>query len=431
MAYINQINPNQEQSLAQSNVLGEGTSGVAGGGGASATGTQQGASASTAGTPGQWVNVQDILQANPGGGSMKGQIQQSGQSMLEAGRAGVASAQKKAEEQLGQTQAQQYGGQNVFASPDYGQIKSGLNQQYQAQDFGNVFQADPNRQQAFAGLQNQDDPLGALVDFNRGNIDPAASYGQGAQSLDKLILSGDMPFVQNFGQNLAGQYQTDVVDPMEQQRAAAEAQSQQLAGNVAAERGKWSQGLTDFLGGQQQQAQSAYDQMLASEAANKAKMDEYSEQSQNVKDIYGKNYAGDIAPYMKYVDKLGQYYDYSGGTPTMAQANQQALGGQGIGQFNELAGLLYGSGGDQFSQLASGGPAAAPGSWNFNQDKFGADIKAAKARREAISAAKNKTAEAPAPSGTKKDEPTGLERVPYQVGKEAEKAWKGMLKPGK
>lgn len=372
MAYISQQDQNNLYSGQQS-VVGGGQSGVAGSGGSVAG--SQASTASTAGRPGQWTNVQDILSANPGGGSMKTAIKSAAEKSLEAGRENVQNASQQSSQQMEGIGAQRYQGQNVFENPDYGAIRSGLTQNYQAQDFSDTFRTDPNRQMAFSYLQNQEDPMSGLLNFNRSlNMNQNQAYSPGSQALDQLILSGDTPFVQNFGSNTYGQYQSDVLDPMSQGLSAANTRSQDLASDIAGERNKWSQGLTGFLTGESQAADQAYQQMQAEAQIRKQALDEQLERER-----YAMGQVSGFSEADRGLVNLNDYYNYTPSQLSRGAAAEQNLGTERVGRFNELANLLAGTGGQSFGQINPVGEVNL-GGWNFDKDKYAADIRAAKQR---------------------------------------------------
>ena len=82
MAYITDPTKKKQDPGQQGSVISEGGGGVAGSGAAAATAKTP----TTAGTAGQWTNIQDFFGAQKGAPGMTAAIQKTGQEQLQKGK---------------------------------------------------------------------------------------------------------------------------------------------------------------------------------------------------------------------------------------------------------------------------------------------------------------------------------------------------------
>jgi gamma-glutamylcyclotransferase (GGCT)/AIG2-like uncharacterized protein YtfP len=348
MAFIRR--PNEQQNTqTQNQMYSEGGAGVLGqqvySGG---TGPQQKTKAQA--SPSSWYNVQDFLGAN------QAAIPKYQESINQKAQDIIGSDAVKTQEAVGnisaveRPEAQQFDANKAWTGTQEF-LQGGLGQNYTAPDYTQWdVQANQNIQNLVPGS------TASVVDFY-GNTreQPRGQYTGGARRMDQLIVGSDPDFVESFGGDVKGQYESQVVNPLTEALTAAEEADLAKQAELEQARANWQTGLGGLLGEKQAAVQSEY------ERQQKAYQDLQKQgvapsllaalQKSGAKDWQSQFYQGQsLKDYFSNPDLAKKYGSLQGMTGNMQTAAQQYLGDQGISQFNLIESLLGAE--DPYEQIA-------------------------------------------------------------------------------
>ena len=299
MAFLSNKNNNDNNLLS-------GAGGIAGEG-MSVGGTPR----TAAGTSGGWYNIQDFLQANQQTPNVQTRIEQkAGQGLSEAKN--QLQSQQSGLSQLPTTEAYsndrlQSLRQGGIDPNETSQIRGFLDQSLGNKEAGTQSYERSSQEQLpdiknpYSNLQSGN--FDSIMNWYGGLEKPSADYTPGMQKMDEMLLRGSKDFSTDFPSKMKDQYQQEVVDPLQSQRAELDRRKSEASQNFSDEGKEWHQGISGFLGGE------------------KAKVNERLAQQQL--DLAEQNQ-------MKTQDIMGDYYNDLNFYNDMTGVNQLTQGGNTV-----------------------------------------------------------------------------------------------------
>jgi hypothetical protein len=352
MAFLrNQMLENQTKQGLGEGLLSGGESAVAGNAQSQAGTTGQKSKAQA--SPNAWYNVSDFLNANQKGGQkLQGTLQNQAQGLIDTDKS-KAQESVAGINSIARPEAVTYTDQAADTA-DEGTVNKGLQQDWlkpnTSYDYSS-YQIDPNKD--ITGMQ--EGSYGALTNFAKTAMPKRSNYSFGAQRMDEALLGKDPNFVQNFAKDTKANYQTSVLDPVANKIAEGQALDTSTDQALDTARGGWFSGLEGYLGGKQ----TAVNDTLAKQRSQYDAQRNRNIQEELYNAVNGietknalnnKNYL-DLRNYVN--QNAGNYSSFSGIDPNKETAAWQALGDQGVGRYNTLAGILGQNQGKAFDQMSS------------------------------------------------------------------------------
>lgn len=225
-----------------------------------------------AGKPGGWTNIQDYLNANRGDRTnintaktqTAGKIQE-----------GAKSIQEQKENVSPLPQAVQYSAEatnQALDKDDYGVFSQGLSQQPAVDQMRLI----PTAEQEIYGnapLESRVNEITNLdpTNFNKtmqfvGGLSDAPGYSTGMKAFDAMLLQGSPEFRQGFVPQVQEQYKTLYQQPLEQARQERTGQISDAQKAIEAAQSGWKEGISDWLGTEDQAIADILAQQQAQEA---------------------------------------------------------------------------------------------------------------------------------------------------------------------
>lgn len=355
---------------------------VKGAGGIAGEGTPVGGrSRTTAGRPGSWYNIQDFLSANPNP-NIAQRVQQ---------RAGESLGQAKGQMQTQIEGLQQAPTPEAYSTDRFTTIREGgidptetqslrsfLGQTVESAEPGaQSYELTPDQQlkdvrNPFEGVKQGD--FGSIMQWYGDAEPPSSDYTPGMQRMDQMLLRG-AGIEKTLPSQMESQYQTEILDPIQQKREQLKAQQDESKKAFEEQRTNWTQGISSFLEGEDKKIQDVLaqqEQQLAEQ--NRMNLQDITGQYyDDLKFIYptlGSPYTtkalGEFAnPAMRYISRENVV------APDLNTAAMEYFTDpQGYADYNTLAGLL-----GQENPYDLSAQAFDPGDYEFDVNRMAADYR--------------------------------------------------------
>lgn len=346
MAYLYQQNGQEDEenkgnaTQPQLYTTGQGTE--AGQNQAAPAGGTGAAPATTAGRRGGFASVMDFLGANKGNQALQSQIKATGEGMLAGARQSGQSALESGRQAV-------TGGQGPVSLTtadlgDTAKVQSALSQQYEAPDVAGAFgQTQQGARQNLASLSGGSiEGLGSLYQPKT----QSTLYRPQMRALDESLLRQDTDFLQTYAPQLQQRYQAEVASPLETEAASLQQQAQERAAATQQAKTGARSTLVDFLQGQtskvsekQKELETAAPTYIANEGILGAQ------------EGFGDQGAYEAEQARAYGIDPAQFMRTNAPVVSREMAARQALGDQGLTQYNALSQMLESAGGESLGRM--------------------------------------------------------------------------------